>query len=91
MDRPIKPYKIDGTFKSDSDMERMRDKFNGEVEELMREDGHVPVLDMGVKWIVEWNKEKDSYDFAITKWGVYVGKRKARELSGWDSKELKWY
>jgi hypothetical protein len=47
--------------------------------------GQVPVLDMNTQWYTSWNEKKEHYEFILVMYGVFVGKKKAREeIVGWE-------
>ena len=58
------------------------------LEDQLREEGRVPVIDMQTKWTINWDEESDTFDFALEMSHVYVGKRKAQEeILGWSSEK----
>lgn len=87
--KKIKNFDLSGTFTPDMKM-KARYKFESLIEDQIRAAGSVPVLDMNTVWIIQWDSERDTYDFNLTMYGVYVGKKKAREeICGWSQEEGK--
>lgn len=85
--RKIREFSLTGTFVSDAKY-NARHKFENIIEDQLREAGSVPVMDRNTLWTIHWNEDKDIYDFELTMYGVYVGKRKAREeICGWSEEE----
>jgi len=81
MHKPIKKYTHRGEIRDDSDFIRLR----GELEKLMiqqmKDDGYLPVQDLGSFWSTE-RKEK-SYSFVLTMYAAYVGRRKVECFDFW--------
>lgn len=87
----IKEIVLTGTYKDDKDILKIKDQYQSLLEDKMRAAGRVPVLNINPLWRTSWDNDKEHYDFEITMFGVYIGKRKAQEVIGWDSLEDKWY
>lgn len=82
MHRGLKRFGFSGTIRDDSDIPRLREQYEAMVIDDMRESGYIPVLDLGPFWSTSYDGGK--YEFIISLYGLYVGKRKAWELSGVD-------
>lgn len=81
--KTIKNHALEGVFDPD-DKFHIRSKIEDKMDDMLRDKGHVPVLDMSTQWYTSWDAEKERYDFKIIMFGVYVGKRKAKdEVIGW--------
>lgn len=87
----IHDFTVSGEFQDCSNMIKVRQQYELILEEQMREEGKVPVLDMGTQWTTSYASDGDRYTFWLTMYGVYRGKKKAREIIGWDSGLNKWY
>lgn len=87
----IKDFTMRGTFKDDAQIPQMKDKYYALIEDQMRSTGRVPVLNMTPLWRTSWDAGREAYNFEMTMFGVFVGKRKALQITGWDSLEDKWY
>lgn len=82
--KTIKTHKLDGVFDQKSKI-NAREKFEVLIEDMIREVGQVPVLDMSTQWFTSWNEEEEHYECTVVMFGVYVGKRKAKEsIIGWE-------
>jgi hypothetical protein len=84
MHKDIKRFPLDGIINDDSDFVRLRAQFETLIVHNMRDDGYVPVLDIGPLWSTKYDMKKDCYSFELTVYGVYVGKKKAWHLEGMD-------
>ena len=78
----IKRFQIDGIFRDDSDMIRVRAQYESMIVQSMRGDGYIPVLDIDPTFSVSYNSEDKVWSFILTLHGVYVGKVKAWRIEG---------
>lgn len=83
MHKNVKRFGFDGIINDDSDFVRIRAEFEAVVVDDMRDNGYVPMLDLGPYWSTKL-REDGKYDFIISLYGIYVGKRKAWEIAGVD-------
>lgn len=82
--RTIKTHRLPGVVNPDKKM-HAREQFEKTIEDMIREVGQVPVIDMSTQWFTAWSEEKQHYECEIVMFAVYVGKRKAREeIIGWE-------
>lgn len=84
----IKPFSIDGEIADDSVMISKRAQYQHLVDSHMRIAGYVPVLDLDPQFYIEYNSDKDIYNFKYIVFGVYVGKKKSREYVGYSGNVL---
>lgn len=82
MHKTIKRFGLDGEIGDDADFARLRTQYEHMVVEEMRELGYIPVLDLGPYFSTEFDKEKSKYQFILSVYGVYVGRRRSWELEG---------
>lgn len=54
----------------------------------MRDRGYVPVLDLEPQFSIKYNELKDNYSFFLELFGVYVGKKKAKEIEGFSGQQF---
>lgn len=78
----IKRFQIDGIFRDDSDMIRLRAQYEKMLIQSMRGDGYVQVLDIDPAFSVSYNNDENIWSFMLTMHGVYVGKVKAWQIEG---------
>jgi hypothetical protein len=81
MHKDIKRFWLDGTV-SDTGMVKARENFERMLIQEMRSDGFVPVLDLGPYWSTSYDATRDNYNFALSIYGVYVGKEEACKIEG---------
>lgn len=68
----------EGKYKDDASLIKVKNMYCDILEEKMRAEGKVPVLDMYPLWQTSWDSKKEQYTFRLTVYGVYVGKVKAK-------------
>jgi hypothetical protein len=54
----------------------------------MRSKGYVPVLDLDPQFSLKYNNDKDQYTFNLEMYGVFVGKKKSREIEGFSGQQF---
>ena len=86
--RPIKTFRLDGIIKDDSAIGRLRVEVAKLKIEEMREEGYVPRLDIDPNFTIQYNHTKDYYEFTLTVYGTYTGKKKAQCIQGIDGTTL---
>ena len=69
-------FSIDGEFDDDSNLIKIREKFEGHLVDIMRSKGYVPHLDIEPAFSLEY--DDGVYKFLLSVYGVYIGKAKAK-------------
>lgn len=82
MHRRIKNFNLSGEFTDDSFALHTRVNAELAVNYMMRDAGYARVLDLDPVWSTYYNSQEDRWTFEMTMYGMYVGKRKAKLLSG---------
>ena len=80
--RNIRKFSIDGEFLNDSLIPSTRAQYETLVVSDMRRNGWVPVLDLDTQWSTEYDESKDRWYFALSVYGIYLGKKKAKQWEG---------
>lgn len=88
MHRPIKKYTHEGFIRDDSDFIRLRDELERLLQQQMRDEGYVPVYELGSFWSTSRDAEKKRYTFKLTMYACYAGKSKAAQYKYWQSGKL---
>lgn len=73
MHEDIKRFTEDGKLRDDADIVRLKDVMTRTVEDKMRTEGYVPVIDLNVNWTTWYIEEEKCYGFTISLYGIYVG------------------
>lgn len=74
--KKIKEFHIDGQIEDDSDIPKIRERYELIVVDMMRSSGYVPHLDVEPAFSLEYDNDK--YKFLLTMYGVFVGKARAQ-------------
>jgi hypothetical protein len=86
--KPIKTFILEGIIKSDSAIGRLRYELIRMKIEEMRELGYVPRLDINPNFTIQYNEQKDYFEFKLTVYGTHIGKRRAKWITGVDGTAL---
>ena len=81
--KKIRTRQQSGVINDDSDFLRTRETIEHLMLEEMREEGHIPILDLGPSFSTELVGEH--YRFLITFYSVYVGRKKSWTYLGIDT------
>jgi hypothetical protein len=77
----VKRFQVEGVMNDDADFPRLRIQFEDMLVTEMRSNGYVPVMDLGPYFSTEYRND-GKYNFIITAYGTYVGRRKAWSIQG---------
>jgi hypothetical protein len=82
--KSIKTFTIDGIIKDDAAIGRLRLEFERLQILQMRELGYVQRLDIDSNFTIQYNNTKEYFEFILTIYGTYLGKRKSQCIMGID-------
>jgi len=82
--KPIKKFNLQGTIYDDSAIVRLRDEYGRLLTTEMKMLGYVPRIDISQDFTIEYNENKQYFEFELTLYGVYVGKKKSEWILGID-------
>lgn len=82
--KPIKTFTIDGIIKDDAAIGRLRLEFERLQILQMRDLGYVPRLDIDPNFTIQYNNTKEYFEFTLTTYGTYLGKKKSECIMGID-------
>jgi len=78
MHERIRKFSIEGTrAEGEPSLFTLKDTVRIMLEDKMRMEGHIPNLDCGLHWSMDWTPEKEHYLFKMTIYGIFVGKERA--------------
>jgi hypothetical protein len=86
--KPIKMFQISGTIASDSDLWRLKHEFIRVLYVEMRALGYVPRLDINTDFTTSYNYEKNYFEFKLSMYGIYLGKKKSQWIAGVDETRI---
>ena len=76
----IRRFQIEG-ITTEENLERRQATFRKTVNNMMREEGFVPVLDIDPVFTRHWMKD-DLFEFSYTMQAVYIGKDRSWQTEG---------
>jgi hypothetical protein len=82
--KPIKKFNLTGNIYDDAAITRLRVEYAKLLNTEMRLSGYVPRLDINQDFTLQYNHDKQYFEFELTLYGVYVGKKKAEWITGID-------
>ncbi len=86
MHKPVKMFSQDGLIKDDKDFIRIRNEFERLIIDQMRDQGCLPIHELGTHWSTKWLGDK--YSFKLTIYGCYAGRKKSKEFDFWHEGKL---
>lgn len=88
MNKKLKSFGMQGQIHDDSAIPRLRKQYEHIIEEDMRSQGYVPILDLDIQFSLEYEESSDIYNFDIVLYGIYVGKKKSYQYEGFSGQAL---
>jgi len=88
MSKNIKLFGHSGEFLDDSVALITRVAAENIIKHEMTDKGYVRVLDIDVGWYTHYDPAENRWVYEIRAYGIYVGKRKARQCEGWTQGKL---
>lgn len=82
--KSIKTFTVEGIIKDDAAIGRLRLEFERLQTLQMRDLGYVQRLDIDPNFTIQYNSIKEYFEFTLTTYGTYLGKRKAECIMGID-------
>lgn len=79
---------MQGQIHDDSAIPRLRKQYEHIIEEDMRSQGYVPILDLDIQFSLDYEESSDIYNFDIVLYGIYVGKKKSYQYEGFSGQAL---
>lgn len=82
--KPLKMFNLSGNIHSDSLIIRLKDEYINLLNSQMKISGYVPRIDIDPDFTIEYNKDKEYFEFKLSIYGIFVGKKKAEWIAGID-------
>lgn len=86
--KTIKRFSLDGSIHDDAAIGRLRAEYVRLLNVEMKIMGYVPRLDIDPDFTIRYNHKKEYFEFKLSVYGSYVGKKKAQWTIGIDGTEL---
>jgi hypothetical protein len=81
-------FTLSGIIADDGSVSRMKEEYARLLKTEMVLTGYVPRLDIDIDWTLDYNHQKQYYEFEISMYGVYLGKSKSQWTSGIDGTKI---
>lgn len=82
--KAIKRFDLSGQIYDESMLERLKNEYIRLITIGMQSDGYVPRLDIPVDFTLEYIEKKEIFEFTLSIYAVYVGKRNSQWITGID-------
>jgi hypothetical protein len=86
--RTLKRFSLDGTIYDDSAIWRLKIEYLRLIISQMRLSGYVPRIDIAPDFTIEYNDKTEVFNFELSIYGIYVGKRKSEWIFGVDETKV---
>ncbi len=67
---------VDGAIKDEAAVPRLKEEYIRLLIVQMRETGYVPRIDIEPSFTLDYNNEKESFNFKLTVYGIFIGRKK---------------
>jgi len=82
--KSIKKFNLDGIIHDESCIGRLREEYTRLLLAEMRLSGYVPRLDIDIDFTIDYNENKQYFEFEISIYGIYTGRKQSEWISGID-------
>ena len=82
--KPIKRFGMDGVIYDDSSIFRLQQEYIRLLVSEMRLSGYVPKFDIDPQFTIEYNERNNTYNFILSVYGIYIGRKKSEWILGID-------
>jgi hypothetical protein len=82
--KPIKRFDLSGTIHDESIITRLKIEYTRLLVSEMRLSGHAPRLDIDPDFTISYNEKKENFDFKLSVYGIYVGRKQSEWIIGID-------
>ena len=89
--RPIKRFGLEGKIHDDADLARLKLQYLKLVLLQMRLSGYVPKFDIDTDYTIQYNYNKKYFEFELSIYGIYVGKKKSQWILGINKNQVLYY
>jgi hypothetical protein len=86
--KSIKRFSLDGIIKDDISIGRLRQEYTRLLRSEMRLNGYAPRLDIDPDFTIYYNQDKDYYEFILSVYGTYIGRKQIEWIEGIDGTAL---
>jgi hypothetical protein len=82
--KAIKRFGLDGIINDDSAIFRLQQEYIRLLVSEMRLSGYAPRFDINPEFTLSYNEEKNYFNFELSVYGIYIGRKKTEWILGID-------
>jgi hypothetical protein len=82
--KPIKRFALDGVINDDAAIYRLQQEYIRLLVSEMRLSGYSPRIDIDPQFTLSYNENKNYFQFQLSVYGIYVGRKKSEWILGID-------
>tara|TARA_B110000977_G_scaffold54649_1_gene74477 strand:- start:7324 stop:7650 length:327 start_codon:yes stop_codon:yes gene_type:complete len=86
--KPIKKFGLSGIIHDDAHIVRLKAEYVRLLWTSMKLSGYVPRLDIDLNFTTSYNEDARYFEFELSVYGIYVGKRKSEWIIGIDGSKV---
>ena len=86
--KPIKRFLLSGNIYDDSAISRLKTEYIRLLVSEMNLSGYVPRFDIDPDFTISYNKKAEIFEFKLSIYGTYVGKKKIEWIIGLDGTKV---
>ena len=86
--KSIKRFSLDGIIKDDTAIGRLRQEYTRLLKIEMKLNGYAQRLDIDPDFTIYYNQDKDHFEFILSVYGTYIGRKKSEWIEGIDGTML---
>jgi hypothetical protein len=82
--KQLKRFSLDGIIHDESAISRLKTEYIRLLVSEMKLTGYVPRFDIDIDFTLDYNKNKKYFEFELSIYAVYTGRRKSEWIAGID-------
>ncbi len=86
--KQIKRFTLDGVIHDESVIGRLKNEYIRLLVSEMRLTGYVPRFDIEPDFTIEYNEEKSNFNFELSIYGIYAGRKQSEWIAGADGHKV---
>jgi hypothetical protein len=86
--KPIKKFSLEGSIYDDSAILKLKGEYLSLLMTEMKISGYVARLDIAPDFTMEYNEKSETFNFKLSVYGIYVGKRKSEWIFGVEGQKV---
>jgi hypothetical protein len=86
--RSIKKFNLNGKIHDEAATPRLKEEYIRLIVSNMKVQGYVPRFDIEPDFTIDYNYNKQYFEFELSIYGIYVGKKKSECIQGIDGNKV---